>query len=413
MPLSSLIVALWAVPSNTSRTAAPVELNRRGRNRVLAVLCLTELVSWGVLFYAFPVLSSEISAATGWSISSVTAAFSGGLLTSALTAIPIGRWIDRHGPRMLMSAGSLLAGPALLTIALATNPAVFSLGWLLAGAAMGAVLYPPAFTALTKWWGNERAKALTILTLAGGLASTVFAPLTAFLTSNLDWRQTYLVLTAILLLVTVPAHLLGLRKPWPPADHSSAARRPAKPAPLVTSRPFLALVAAFSLAAFASSAVLINLIPLLHEQGIGTATASIALGLGGAGQVLGRLGFPPLVRRTTVISRTVLVLGAATVATIVLALAHSAAVLIFAAVGAGTARGIFTLLHATAITDRWGANHYGRLTGMLSAPMTAATAIAPWAGSWLAAAVGSYSTAFLILAGLNVVAIGAATRSAP
>ncbi|GAB3259494.1 MFS transporter [Arthrobacter pigmenti] len=381
---------------------------------MLVVLSVTELVSWGVLFYAFPVLSSEISAGTGWSISSIMASFSAGLLTSALAGIPVGRWIDRRGPRMVMSAGSLLAGPALLIIATAPHAAIFALGWLVAGVAMGAVLYPPAFTALTRWWGNERGKALTMLTLAGGLASTVFAPLTALLTTYLDWRQTYLVLAIVLLLVTVPGHLFGLRKPWPSAHHVSADRGSVfQSRPIFTSRPFLALVTAFSLAAFASSAVLINLVPLLAEHDIDTGTASIALGLGGAGQVLGRLGYPALTRRVTVVTRTVLVLGAATVAVVVLALADSAVLLIIAAVGAGMARGIFTLLHATAITDRWGASHYGRLTGLLSAPMTASTAIAPWAGSWLAAVVGSYSSAFLILAGLYIAAIALVPQTVP
>jgi predicted MFS family arabinose efflux permease len=69
------------------------------------------------------------------------------------------------------------------------------------------VLYSPAFAALTR----DPVRALTILTFAGGLASTVFAPLTAALAAHLDWRHTYLALAAILALVTVPAHWFGLR----------------------------------------------------------------------------------------------------------------------------------------------------------------------------------------------------------
>ncbi|PRC49190.1 MFS transporter, partial [Mycobacterium sp. ITM-2017-0098] len=46
-----------------------------GLRRVLLTLCLTEITSWGVLFYAFTVLSDQISADTGWSAPAVTAAF--------------------------------------------------------------------------------------------------------------------------------------------------------------------------------------------------------------------------------------------------------------------------------------------------------------------------------------------------
>ena len=38
------------------------------RSRALAALCATEIVSWGVLYYAFPVLVGTISADTGWSV---------------------------------------------------------------------------------------------------------------------------------------------------------------------------------------------------------------------------------------------------------------------------------------------------------------------------------------------------------
>ena len=92
-------------------SAEPETLNEFGLRRVLVVLCVTEIVSWGVLYYAFPVLAPSIAADTGWSIAEVTAAFSTGLVVSALLGIPAGRWLDRAGPRPVMTLGSVLAGP--------------------------------------------------------------------------------------------------------------------------------------------------------------------------------------------------------------------------------------------------------------------------------------------------------------
>src|ERR1700731_1981156 len=143
-----------------------------GLRRILVILCVTEITSWGILFYAFPVLLGHITTSTGWSATALTAAFSAGQLLAALTGIPVGRWLDHHGPRGVMTAGSLMAIPALVVIAAAPNLVWFFTGWLLAGIAMGAVLYPPAFAALTRWHGPNRVRALTVLTLAAGLAST-------------------------------------------------------------------------------------------------------------------------------------------------------------------------------------------------------------------------------------------------
>jgi MFS family permease len=135
---------------------------------VLAVLCVTEVISWGVLYYAFPVLSGRIAADTGWSPPALAAAFSAALVVSGLTGIVVGRWIDRHGPRWLMTVGSATTVAALVGIALSPTLLWFTAAWLLVGGAMSAVLYPPAFAALTRWAGSRRIEALTLLTLAGG-----------------------------------------------------------------------------------------------------------------------------------------------------------------------------------------------------------------------------------------------------
>lgn len=199
-------------------TAEPRTLNEPGLRRVLAVLCTTEIVSWGVLYYAFPVLAPSIAADTGWSIAGVTAAFSTGLVVSALLGIPAGRWLDRAGPRPVMTLGSVLAVPAVVGVATASTLPTFFAAWVLAGAAMAGTLYPPAFAALTRWWGPRRIVALTAVILLAGLASTIFAPLTATLLANLQWRESYLVLAVVLGAITIPAHLLGLRGRWPDPD---------------------------------------------------------------------------------------------------------------------------------------------------------------------------------------------------
>ena len=64
----------------------------------LAALCVTEVTSWGVLYYAFPVLADSISTDTGWSRTAVAAAFSASLLVAAGAGVAVGRWLDRVGP---------------------------------------------------------------------------------------------------------------------------------------------------------------------------------------------------------------------------------------------------------------------------------------------------------------------------
>lgn len=78
-------------------------------------------------------------------------------------------------------------------------------------------------------------------------------------------------------------------------------------------------------------------------------------------------------------------------------------------------RGNLTLLQATAVTDRWGTTHYGRLSGLLGAPAHAAAALAPFAGAVLAGPLGGYPALFVLLAGLSIIAAVTAlgTRTRP
>jgi MFS family permease len=373
------------------------------RSRALAALCVTEIVSYGVLFYAFPVLAGDITAGTGWSRTAITAAYSAGNLAGALAGVPAGRLIDRHGPRPVMTAGSVLGAAAAAGIAAAPSYGWFVAAWLLAGVAMAGLFYPPAFAALTGWYGPDRVRALTTLTLAAGFSSTIFAPFTAALAGHLSWRGVYLVLAVVLAAVTIPAHGLALGLPWPrpPCARPGGVSRNRQ---VLTSRVFLLLAAAMTLSAFAQYAVIVNLVPLLTGRGMSPTGAAWALGLGGVGQVAGRLCYPALAARSSVRGRALAVMaaGALTIALLGV-LPGPAALLIAAAILAGAVRGLFTLLEATAISDRWGPAGYASLNGVFSAPLTAAIALAPTAGVALAAALGSYPALFLALAGISAI----------
>ncbi|MFD6191814.1 MFS transporter [Streptomyces sp. NPDC060275] len=399
---------------NTRDSGAATGTGDRSRPRAaLPALCLTQIVSWGIVYYAFPVLNPQITAATGWSAGATTAAFSLGLVVSALAGIRVGRILDRHGPRAVMTIGSALGVTSLLVVATAANLPVFFVGWALAGFAMAATFYQPAFAALTRWWAPDHIRALTIVTLVGGLASTVFAPLTALLADHLSWRHTYLVLAAILATLTIPAHALALRAPWPDAPPTTAHVDTGE-SRTERSRPFLLLAAAFTLSAFTMYAVVVALVPLLMERGYTTNQAAWALGLGGVGQTLGRALYAALARRTAVTVRTTILiaLGGLTTAAFA-AVSGPYALLVAVSIAAGMVRGNLTLLQATAVTDRWGTAHYGRLSGLLAAPATTAAALAPFAGAALAAPLGGYSHLFVFLAAISMIAASTAVWTSP
>jgi MFS family permease len=386
------------------------------RRQALAALCVTEIVSYGVIYYAFPVLATQIAAGTGWSRAAVTAAYSAGNLAGAVAGIPAGRLLHRHGPRPLMTAASVLGALAVAAIAAAPSYGWFIAAWLMAGIASAGLFYPPAFAALTAWYRTRRVRALTTLTLAAGFASTIFAPLTSTLAVYLGWRGTYLALAAVLAAVTIPAHALFLRAPWAPESARQMPAPASRDRQVLTSKAFLQMAAAATLCAFAQYAALVNLVPLLEDRGLSAALAAWGLGLGGAGQVAGRLCYRSLASsRLGTRGRAAAVIAAGGIATLLLGLLPGpAALLVAVSFLAGAVRGVFTLTEATLVADYWGAERYAVINGVFNAPLIAAGAIAPAAGAGIAAAAGSYPALFSVLAATAAAGAAlAATSPAP
>jgi predicted MFS family arabinose efflux permease len=375
---------------------------------VVQALCATQIVSWGTLYYTLPVLAPTIARDTGWSLTLIVASFTGSQVVSAASSVMVGRAIQAAGPRSVMTRGALLGVLGLLGVASAPTMPMFALAWAVVGASMAAVLYPPAFATLTEWGGARRVASLTMLTLVGGFASTVFAPLAAYLAAPLGWRGTYVVMASLLAL-TAPVLWRTLHHSWRPGTRErqpTSVRAVHTQGPVWRTSPFVRLVAALGFGGFSQWAAVFLLVPLLMERGMDTETAALALGGGGVGQVCGRLAYSRLVAGAGAAVRTRAVFAGVAASTLALALVPGPHPVLFVlAFGAGIARGVYTLVQATAVADRWGTASYASLNGIVSAALMLVAASAPWVGTALATSLGSYAVVFAILSGIAAAAI--------
>jgi MFS family permease len=152
----------------------------------------------------------------GWSRTALTGAYSLAIIVSGVAAIPVGRWLDRHGARALMTTGAAAASLLVLAWAQVTDLAAFYATWIGIGVAMAAVLYEPAFAVIATWFRDaaERTRALLGLTVIAGFASVIYVPMAGWLVQTLGWRQALVVLAALLVVLTVlPNAILPGRRP--------------------------------------------------------------------------------------------------------------------------------------------------------------------------------------------------------
>lgn len=172
---------------------------------VVGTLALTEIVSWGILYYAFGVLVQPMQAELGWSQGMLGGAFSLALFVAALLAVPVGRWLVRHGPRGLMTVGSCAGVLLVLAWSEVSQPLVFYALFLALGFPLASVLYEAAFAAVVGFLGRGRRTDLSLLflTIVAGLANTVFVPLTQWLVDEHGWRMALRILAVVLAGITI------------------------------------------------------------------------------------------------------------------------------------------------------------------------------------------------------------------
>lgn len=372
--------------------------HRRG---LVAGLAVTETVSWGILYYAFPVLLPAMERDLGWSRTTLIGAFTVGIIMSGLAAFPVGRLLDHRGARPLMTGGSLLATLAVVGWATATSTPAFYAAWLAIGVAMALVLYEPAQVVLVKQFGADATRAITVLTLVAGFASTIFQPLTAVLVRHLDWRTTLLLLAGGLAVVTVPVHFLVL----PDRPPQSSTPLPATPAAVAegTDRALRLLTIAFTLAVATMSAAIVHLIPYLVDRGWSPLTAAIGGGTLGATQVAARVAFGPTARRIPAARLAAGILALPAAGAVVLRLSGGGPSAWVAIALLGTAQGTSTLLRPMLLSRLRGPHGYGRLAATSAAATTIARATAPLVLAAVAAWAG-YSPGLVGFAILSLVA---------
>lgn len=384
----------------------------RSHGARLAALSVGQVVSWGILYYALIVAAPVIADDTGWSLPSITLAFSAGLLVSAASGILVGRRLDERGPRLVMSVGAGIGTAGLAIVAAAPDLVVFTAGWIVCGLGQSAVLYQAAFTVITRRHGDRRRRAMTIVTLAGGLASTVFAPTTAGLLTVLDWRATFLVLAGTLLVITLPLHWLYLEGSWEPLSPPHPDEHVHGVATVVRTARFWLLELSMLSLGVALFSVTLAVIPLYMEKGFTYELAAWALGLLGAGQVIGRLLYVVVPHGTAPWVPLATTSGSAVVLLCLMALVPGPPwLLVVIGMAAGAVRGAQTLVQGSAVADRWGTRNYGSINGVFAAPITAVAAFGPSLGPLVATAVGGYETMALAMAGVAVVAAIAALRT--
>lgn len=385
----------------------------RPRALVTSVVGIGQILAWGSSYYLPAVLAKPIAEETGWPIAWVVGALSIGLLVSGLVSPRVGHLVERYGGRPVLSISALLLALGLAIQGLAPNLAVFVAAWLVIGIGMGAGLYDPAFSVLTRLYGDHARAAITQVTLWGGFASTVCWPLSAFLVDAYGWRATSLIYVAIHLVIVLPLYWFGM----PREDTYIAAPQASAPKPPVSHSVrrenrlmFLTLAGCFTLSSVIMTVMAVHLIAVLQIRGIPLATA---VGLGmllGPAQVGSRILEAAFGRKyhpiwSLVVSTVAVAIGLAT-------LLGDPALIAIGVLLYGGGNGLRSIARGTVPLAMFGREGYAVLMGWIALPVLVSQAISPSVGDLMIQHLG-VDLMIAVLAGLSVVNIAATVAMVP
>jgi len=371
------------------------------------LLGLSTIGAYGTAYYAIGVLIPVISNDTGWSTGALSGGFAIGTIIAGGVAVASGRLFDRRGSRLVLLPGLAMGAGAFLVASWAQTPVQFVAAWALGAAAIGGTsYYNITMPILSRMFADQRAAALSILTLFGAVASTIFYPLTGLFTEEWGWRGALRGLVVVMVLLMLPA---AARVSAPPArvaaDVARSSVREALRDPAVTRALLM-----FVLMAIGSSALLLHQVAAMQAAGLTLALASGMAGARGLFQLFGRLMLAPLIRWFGLPRTIGICYVAAATSTIALLAAQggvSAVVLVayFSAMG-GMSLGLLSPLNGLFSAEVYGDRHLGTLTGVATVLGSLSSATGAWLAGVMADQTGSYSTSIAAVLVLQIAALG-------
>ena len=375
-------------------------------------LSLPQLITWGSVFYTFSLLMTPLEAELGMSRAESSLAFSLALLAEGLMAYQVGRWIDAGHERAVMTLGSVWVGLGLLGHSWVQSVGAFYAAWIWLGLGLAATLYSPAFAVVTRRFPLDFRRAIITLTFLGGLASTVFIPLTSWWIALWGWRQALWALAALQFLVCAPLHAMLLRGAAPKrvslehADHSQT--RPVSVRAHLRQSPFWLLAAFMLLMMGVTSALPAHMIALLQEAGLSPAWVIAIPAAIGVIQVVGRLLLWMFERHWDVhtANRWIPALIPMGLLALLIGGLNPGAALVFVVLF-GLGNGMNTIVKGTAMAQYVSRDHVGQLNGLLGMPIALARAAAPLVMGLLWSPQQGYALALQCLFALGVLSTGA------
>lgn len=384
-------------------------LHYRGWRVVLACF-LMAFFMFGFGLYGQGVYLAELQRAHGWPGTLISAASTLSFLLTSVFVIFTDALLARIGLRSLILCGLAALSASTVLLALMQTPwqlylayALMSVGW----TGMGTVVIA---TVLNSWFERRRGLALSLAFNGATCGGIILGPLLLSLTGSIGFRSAMLALTCAMMVLVLPVVVIFIG--WP-AGMASGSRRSGGGVPtLIHSRKallgnpgFWTMVLPIAVAVMAQVGFIIHQVSFL-EPLIGRSAAGLAVTIMAAMAVIGRLSLGLFVDRLDPRLACAASMTSQAAALVVLLQSTTPTMLLLCCAVYGFSIGNMITFPPLIIQREVGAGAFAAAMGLGTSISGVISAFGPGIVGLVRSFTGSYTTAFALCVGLDLVAAG-------
>ena len=363
------------------------------------------MMGWGI-FYIYGVFFNPLSQEFGWTRAVTSGAFSICILMSGGLGIIAGRLSDRFGPRIVLFYCTIFLGLGYFLMSFIQDLWQFYLVYGLFVAAGISGFWAPAIATVSRWFVKKRGMMTGIVSGGISFGTLVLPPLVTHLISAVDWRITYIIIGATVLMVDFivlrffrsDPRQMGLL----PLGASAAEFQPHLPIQgfslklAMKTRQFWMVCLIYLCFGVFQLAVMVHIVPYAQDIKISAISAAGILSIVGGVSLAARIIIGTLTDKLKVRVTTILCLVILVTALTWLQFADNLWKLYLFAVVFGFGYGGLSCLQALIAAELFGLVSMGVITAVFSFSFNIGGAVGPVMAGYLFDSRGSYRWAFLI-----------------
>lgn len=356
---------------------------------------------------SFGVFVMPLSEEFGWGRGDMSLALT--LMSVAIVFLsPLaGTLLDRYGVRRVLIPSTLFFGAAVAGLSLLNGSLLQYYIMYLLLALAGVCTTPTSYSrVIVAWFDARRGLALGIVLAGIGVGTALIPPYVELLTSNFGWRTAFLGVSALIILVSLPAVWAWISEPGVALPDGTVREVEGFSfRESIATRQFLFIAISFLLLGIMSGGILAHLVPLLTDRGVTPAIAASVASLLGVTLIAARLFIGYLLDRFFAPMVVAIFLACPVIGILILMSGAVGTPAILGVILVGLGIGAEMDFMSYLVSRYFGLRAFARIYGLIYASITIGVSIGPIVMGYSQQLSGTYDFGLQVLLVASAIAI--------